>query len=165
MKARLLSAAAAALILALALAALPLALPRLWGWQVYSILTGSMEPALPVGSAIYVQEWEAGDLQPGDVITFTLGNATSLVETHRVVENDAQAGQLITKGDANAEPDINPVAYDRVVGKVVFCIPFLGNVARLFRTGAGMAACAGVLVAAGALWALADRIKNREKFQ
>ena len=131
MKARIFSIAATALMVAVLLAALPLTIPKLFGYQIYNVLTSSMTPALPPGSAIYVKACGAQDLEPGDIITFTLSSSTTLVETHRVVENDWQARQLVTKGDANADVDIDPVAYDRVVGKVVFSIPVLGAASQM----------------------------------
>ena len=55
MKAKVLSATAAALLIGLSLLTLPLVLPRLLGCQVYSVLTPSRVPALPVGRAIYTK--------------------------------------------------------------------------------------------------------------
>jgi len=164
-KARLLSAVAALLMLALVLAALPLTIPKLFGYQIYTVLTPSMTPALPVGSAIYVKDCEAQALRPGDIITFTLSSSTTLVETHRVVENDQQARQLVTKGDANADPDIDPVAYGRVVGKVVFSIPVLGAASQMVHTGGGIAVCIAIFALAFILWTLADKMNKRESFK
>ena len=36
---------------------------RLFGFQVYGVLTGSMTPAYPVGSLIYVRETSPEDLK------------------------------------------------------------------------------------------------------
>lgn len=165
MKAKGLSAAAAVLMLAVVLAAIPLTIPRLFGYQIYNILTRSMEPDLPPGSAIYVKEWDAQALQPGDVVTFTLGSSTGLVETHRVVRNDPETRQLVTKGDANAQPDIDPVSYDRVVGKVIFSIPVLGAASQWVHTGSGIAVCIAIFALAFILWTLADKMNKRESFK
>ena len=35
--------------------ALLLSLPRLFGYEIYSVVSGSMEPALPVDSAVFVK--------------------------------------------------------------------------------------------------------------
>ena len=53
-KAKILSAAAAVLMIGVILVALPLTIPKLFGIQIYNLLTPSMEPALSVGSAVYV---------------------------------------------------------------------------------------------------------------
>ena len=135
MKAKALSAVATVLLLAVMAVALPFSVPKLFGYQIYNVLTQSMEPAMPAGSAIYVQRCDPQPLRQGDIITFRLSEATGLVETHRVVENDTQARQLITQGDANALPDVYPVSYERVVGKVVICIPMLGTVSEMLHSG------------------------------
>lgn len=163
MKAKALSAVATVLLLAVMAVALPFSVPKLFGYQIYNVLTQSMEPAMPVGSAIYVKRCDPQALEQGDIITFRLSEATGLVETHRVVENDTQAKQLITKGDANALPDVDPVSYERVVGKVVMCIPVLGTVSEMLHSGPGVTACVAIFALAIILWTLADKTKKRER--
>lgn len=163
MKAKALSAVATALLLAVMAVALPFSVPKLFGYQIYNVLTQSMEPAMPVGSAIYVKRCDPQALRQGEIITFRLSEATGLVETHRVVENDTQVRQLITKGDANALPDVNPVSYERVVGKVVICIPVLGIVSEMLHSGPGVTACVAIFALAIILWTLADKTKKRER--
>jgi signal peptidase len=48
------------------------------------------------------------------VIAFYKGRA---VVTHRVVENRKVSGEFITKGDANAEKDMEPVPYSALIGR------------------------------------------------
>lgn len=163
MKAKALSAVATVLLLAVMAVALPFSVPKLFGYQIYNVLTQSMEPAMPVGSAIYVKRCDPQALEQGEIITFRLSEATGLVETHRVVENDTQAKQLITKGDANALPDVDPVSYERVVGKVVICIPVLGTVSEMLHSGPGVTACVAIFALAIILWTLADKTKKRER--
>lgn len=163
MKAKALSAVATVFLLAVMAVALPFSVPKLFGYQIYNVLTQSMEPAMPVGSAIYVKRCDPQALRQGDIITFRLSQATGLVETHRVVENDTQAKQLITKGDANALPDVDPVSYERVVGKVVMCIPVLGTVSEMLHSGPGVTACVAIFALAIILWTLADKTKKRER--
>lgn len=163
MKAKALSAVATVLLLAVMAVALPFSLPKLFGYQIYNVLTQSMEPAMPVGSAIYVKRCDPQALRQGEIITYRLSEATGLVQTHRVVENDTQAKQLITKGDANALPDVDPVSYERVVGKVVVCIPVLGTVSEMLHSGPGVTACVAIFALAIILWTLADKTKKRER--
>ena len=163
MKAKALSAVATVLLLAVMAVALPFSVPKLFGYQIYNVLTQSMEPAMPVGSAIYVKRCDPQALRQGEIITCRLSEATGLVETHRVVENDTQAKQLITKGDANALPDVDPVSCERVVGKVVICIPVLGTVSEMLHSGPGVTACVAIFALAIILWTLADKTKKRER--
>ena len=44
--------------------------PKLFGLDVYIVLSGSMEPDSPTGSVIYVQETDVESLDYWDVITF-----------------------------------------------------------------------------------------------
>ncbi len=164
MKAKILSIAAAVLMIAVILAALPLTIPKLFGIHIFNLITPSMEPAMPVGSAVYVAPCSPESLLPGDVVAYYPGDESDVVQTHRITQNDTQLQQLVTKGDANADMDIDPVPYDRVVGKVVFSIPVLGSLPRL-HSGGGIAVCIAIFAMAFILWTLADKMKERESFK
>lgn len=115
---------ALAVVLAIALVGV-----RLVGLQVFTVLSGSMEPTYHVGSLIYVKDVDYKELQSGDVITFMLDEDT--VATHRIVdvvpdENDPETLRYRTKGDANAAEDGSLVHYKNVIGSPVFTIPKLG---------------------------------------
>lgn len=146
----------------LILAALPLTLPKLLGYRIYGITTGSMEPELPKGSIVYVKTAEVEDIRPGDRITFVMGTDTEKVTTHRVVEIDEENQQFITKGDANASEDAQPVKFSRLVGKVVLGVPVLGTVSLYLHSAAGMAVCAGIFALALALWKIVAKMKLKE---
>ena len=146
----------------LILTALPLTLPRLLGYEIYGITTGSMEPELPRGSAVYVKQAQPGEIRPGDRITFVMGTDTDLVTTHRVVEIDEENQQFITKGDANASADVQPVKFSRLVGKVVLGVPMLGTVSLYLHSSGGMAVCAGIFILVLLLWGIATKMKLKE---
>ncbi len=102
---------------------------RLTGLQVFTVLSGSMEPAYHVGSLIYVKDVDPFELDSGDVITFMLDENT--VATHRIVEvvpdeEDDSVVRFRTKGDANENVDGSLVHYKNVIGSPVFTIPYLG---------------------------------------
>jgi signal peptidase len=97
---------------------------RLLGIQVYSVISGSMEPEYPVGSLIYVKKADPSDISVGDVITFVLPSNTPA--THRVVRIDEQNRCFYTKGDANEAEDGSPVDFRNLIGTPVFKIPYLG---------------------------------------
>lgn len=140
--------------------ALPLTLPRLLGYQIYGIATGSMEPEISTGSAVYVKEAQPADIQKGDIITYRMGTDTSMMTTHRVAEIDMEKQQFITKGDANASEDVYPVAFDRLMGKVAFAVPMLGTISLYLHSSQGKLICAGIFIFCGALWMLAERMKK-----
>lgn len=102
---------------------------RLVGFQVFTVLSGSMEPAYHVGSLIYVKSVDYKDLKEKDVITFMLDENT--VATHRIEEVvpdeiDPTILRYRTKGDANDAEDGSLVHYKNVIGSPVFTIPKLG---------------------------------------
>lgn len=125
------------LIIAVALLALLLVGARLFGFQLYAVLSGSMEPAYRTGSVIYVRETDAAELEVGDVITFRLtGDA---VATHRVVEivGGEENPKFRTKGDANDVADGSLVSAEDIVGKVIFSVPYLGYAVEFIQTPKG----------------------------
>ncbi len=152
---------------------------RLFGLRLYAVQTESMQSSYPKGSIIGVLAVEPEDIGEGDVISFVV--STDAVVTHRVVENDT-AGELIyTKGDENDSEDSEPVAYENVLGRAVFGIPYVGYAVLFVDTASGkvflgiVAVLAALyLVASGAVrlytWDLGESqrkheglAKNREK--
>jgi len=131
------------LVLLLAVAATIL-LPMLLGFKEMAVLSGSMEPNIPVGSIIYVKPMEADQLEPGDVCTYMLADGSNYV-THRVVSVDAAAQTLVTQGDANDTPD-GDVAFSQVLGEAQFHLPYLGFITINARTPKGIIAICAVLV-------------------
>ena len=156
------------LLIMLVAACLPLTVPRVFGYQLYTVVSGSMEPAIPVGSLLYIQSAQPENMVPDDVIAFYGGRDSTAVITHRVVENREFMGEFITKGDANEKEDMEPVSYDNFIGKVRLAIPAAGKAAQVFSDTPGKIAAAGLIVLAvflhGAAWKLEggeDRDENR----
>lgn len=113
---------------------------RVLGYQVFTVLSGSMEPVYHTGSLIYVKDVDYRDLGEGDVITFMLNEDT--VATHRIVgvvpdEEDPSVVRYRTKGDANDAEDGALVHYKNVIGSPVFTIPYLGYVANYIQNPPG----------------------------
>ncbi len=147
------------LILVAAIAScLPMVIPRLLGYDIYNVVSPSMEPEIPVGSVIYVKYVPPESIEEGDVIAFT---SEGSVIVHRVVRNQTVEGEITTKGDANAGEDLNAVSYGAVIGCVVFHFPMLGALMELYTSTAGkiyvilFAACGAMLNL------LAGRIRER----
>lgn len=129
------------LVAAVVLLAVALVGVRLFGLQVYTVLSGSMEPAYPVGSLLYDKKVDPAALRPGDVITFMLDEET--IVTHRIVEvvpdeEDSSVLRFRTKGDANAAEDGGLVHYKNVLGTPVLTIPKLGYFADFIQHPPGL---------------------------
>lgn len=107
------------------IALLLVAAPILAGWRPMIILSGSMEPAYPVGGVTYYRHAAFDEIDVGDVITYRIGGDT--LATHRVVEIDESTNSFRTKGDENISVDTASVSYASVVGKTVpAAIPYAG---------------------------------------
>lgn len=127
---------------------LPFSVPRLLGYTLYDVTSGSMEPEIPVGSVVYVAPVSAFDLEPGDIVAYTRvsSGGQSATVVHRVVSNDSLARELVTQGDANDSTDPLPVEYSEVVGKVEFHLPWLGALAAAYTTTPGKVVALAVAV-------------------
>ena len=98
------------IIILVIVAMLPLTIPKIMGYQTYDVVSGSMEPEIPVGSLVLVKPASPSDIEVNDVIAFTSDKDGGAVITHRVIEIDKDGASFITKGDANEQKDMNPVA-------------------------------------------------------
>ena len=67
--------------------------PRLAGFRVYSVISGSMEPGIPVGSLVYARKTEPEKLKEGEIIVYSRG---SLRVVHRVIGQAKGKEQLFT---------------------------------------------------------------------
>lgn len=129
------------LVAVVVLLALLLVGVRLIGWQVYTVLSGSMEPTYHTGSIIYVKDVDPFTIEDGQVITFMMDEDT--IATHRVVgvvpdEEDSSVIRFRTKGDANESEDGTLVHYKNVIGTPVFTIPYLGYLVSYIQQPPGM---------------------------
>jgi signal peptidase I len=97
--------------------------------QVQTVPTGSMEPAIPKGSAIVVSPGPVTDVAVGDVIVFAAPE-TGVMTVHRVnaIEQGEDGPIFTTKGDANLGADPwRLVIEDDQVHRVRNVVPGLGN--------------------------------------
>ena len=137
--------ASTVLVVIVVIFAILLAGVRLFGVQVYSVISGSVEPDYPVGSFIYVKKIDPTEIEVNDVITYVLPNDTP--STHRVIRIDEENQLFYTKGDANKTEDGAPVHFKNLIGTPVFKIPLLGYIAYYIQHPPGMY----IAIAAGAI--------------
>jgi signal peptidase len=136
------------ILVVLVLLCIPVTIPGYMGYQMYTVVSGSMEPAIPVGSLVYIRYEDPEQIRPEDVIAFYSGVADGGITTHRVVENRLAEGEFITKGDANGQEDVRPAAYGQLIGKMICCIPVLGYVASVLDQTSGKLLAAGMILVA-----------------
>lgn len=113
-------------------------LPRLMGWVPLTVLSGSMEPAIPVGSQVVVDrietEEELANITTGDVITFMPEPDDPTLVTHRVISQGIRGEggiALKTRGDANDADDPGTVTLQQIRGVTRYHVPYVGYVASL----------------------------------
>ncbi len=121
-----LSAALVVLIGGMASAlAFDFAAPRLGAYPMV-VVSGSMAPAVPVGSLVIVSPVDPSGLAPGQIVTVRLSSGDVL--THRLVaiEDRPDGRALALKGDANNAADPLPVAASALIGRVETIVPGAG---------------------------------------
>jgi len=117
-------------------------LPSMQGSLHFLIaLSGSMEPAINSGDIVVSSSIAPEDVAVGDIITFEdAGNPDNCI-THRVyeiVESEISGVFFRTKGDANSDPDVNLIPSSRLIGRVVFVVPYLGYIPFFAKSPLGL---------------------------
>ena len=118
--------------------------PSVFGFALYRVSSGSMQPALQVGDIILSSECDPMELKQGDIITYdgTVGEFAGKRVTHRVVgepyynENDGRY-YLVTKGDDNPVDD-TPILTTQVTGKYLGKVEFMKWIYDVFVTPWGL---------------------------
>ena len=110
--------------------------PRLLGWELQVVLSGSMQPTLPPGSVSFVQPTSPQTFKVGDLLVFALLRDPSQQVTHRIVSVRGEGGSLEfqTKGDANNAADVDWVPAANVRGAVRWYIPYIGYAVPYMRS-------------------------------
>ena len=148
---------------------------RVWDYELLTVRSGSMEPAIARGDLIVVKPAAISEVGEGDVVLFAAGG-DGIPTVHRVagineVElrvRDAASGtedvhtdyRLVTKGDANEHPDIQEVTKGQLIGEVWFTVPGGGALTGLPLQWilTGIAACS---VLAWGAWELRAQWRRR----
>lgn len=125
-----------AVFLFLFLAAILIILGPFVGWHMESVLSGSMEPAIQVGSIVILGPVSAEDINVGDIIAYFDGNVEIC---HRIFAIETgHPVRFVTKGDANRSPDGTLVTPEKVIGKCVAIIPLAGYFVHFMKTPLGL---------------------------
>lgn len=105
------------------------------GYSTYFIRSGSMTPTLKPGDLVITRPVGGlfgSEIGPGSIVVFQRGNN---VVTHRVIFFDNTT--IVTKGDANEDPDNALVPVSQVLGIYFFKIPFVGYLVAFIRSKLG----------------------------
>ncbi|MDR1386980.1 MAG: signal peptidase I [Propionibacteriaceae bacterium] len=93
------------------------------------VISGSMEPTLPVGSIVFSRPVSGDQIEVGDIVSVPQSGSSDIV-THRVLTvTPTGDGQVVLtmRGDANKLPDISPYTVSEAYLYIVD-VPELGKV-------------------------------------
>lgn len=109
-------------------------------YKIYTVMTGSMGETIPTGSVVVVKPQSEYNIN--DIITYTSSfkNKKNDSITHRIIDKYEQNGKtaFTTKGDANEDPDLEVIYENKIVGKVIFNIAYLGYLVGFIKTPVGL---------------------------
>ena len=115
--------------------------PSVFGYSIFRVSSGSMEPELKVGDIILDKVVDnPEDLKVGDVITFKSDDYGDLLVTHKVIKapyEDNGKLMLQTKGVANELED-KPISTDKVKGIMICKVDYLDTVYNVFLSPWGL---------------------------
>ena len=96
----------------------------IFGYRLYIVMSGSMEPTINVRDAIITKEID--EPQEGDIIAYENEN---IVTVHRIIKVYTQENNRLyqTKGDKNNIEDRGLVQQSQVKGKLIYRLPLLGR--------------------------------------
>lgn len=126
--------------------------PSIFGYSIFRVSSGSMQPELEIGDVILMKECNPLDLKKGDIVTYqgTTGEMAGKAVTHRVVkapfEKDGEY-YIQTKGDANDLVDAD-VSISNVMGIVQCKLPILSWLYEVFLTPVGLMVVIFLIIAA-----------------
>lgn len=103
------------------------AVPSIFGYKPFIVLSGSMESDIHKGDLIITKNVKKETLKVEDIIAFR--DSAGTITTHRIIDVVEKDGKrsFITKGDNNSTQDRNLVSEDAVEGIYVGRIPGLGS--------------------------------------
>ena len=111
------------LLMALSLNILSICETSFFGFRVYKVGSGSMEPYLKINDTIIIKA--SDKYQINDIITYQNDNE---YVTHRIIS--MTDNEIVTKGDANNTED-NPITKDQIVGKLIYKFHVIGFISYL----------------------------------
>lgn len=102
---------------------------NIFGYTMFQVKTGSMEPALQTGDVVIEKILKKDDsIKENDIISY---KTEDYIVTHRIIEIGEDF--VITQGDANNAKD-EPIKKDSIIGKVIKVIPDVSIWINVFQT-------------------------------
>ena len=117
--------------------------PEIFGYRIFRVSSGSMEPELSVGDVILVHTVKAEDIAEGDIVTYKgiSGDYKDKMITHMVVDvpyEENGVWHYQTQGIVAGALRDPVVTYDQIQGKLVQKLTFLNNIYTFFLSPTGL---------------------------
>lgn len=117
--------------------------PSVFGYQIFRVSSGSMEPELMIGDVILVKKADVEDIQKGDIVTYKgeEGDFANKFITHKMIEDPQYVdGEYVFKSQGIVEGALpDPVWYeDQLLGEFVCKIPFIDSIYSFFLKPYGL---------------------------
>lgn len=106
------------------------------GYSIFRVVTGSMEPTIPVNGVVVCRKADIRDIDVGDIVVFQAMvdlNGEKII-THRVSDVHTQPDGTVTletRGDANPIADSWSVTQRQLIGRVIWYSGTEGGVTRV----------------------------------
>src|SRR5581483_9735982 len=134
------------------------------GNRTVTVMSGSMEPAIWIGSAVVSSPVPSKDLTAGDVIVYSLAGA-ALPLVHRIVSIEERDGTRYyrTRGDANPTQDPAEFTLAANAWRLSYSVPFAGYLIFAVSKPAGQIATLMIPITAMVLLAGKDWVKKARR--
>ena len=138
------------------------------GNSLFRVVTGSMEPTMPVGSILICRDTPIDDIREGDIVCFrSMGSAgVGKIITHRVVavlQNGDGDTLLETRGGANLSADGNYVQADNLIGRVVWYAGQESKVLTFITSRFGFLSCIAIPILLVSTLILSESVRSIHK--
>jgi signal peptidase I len=103
-------------------------LPYAFGFKSFTVMSGSMEPAIGTGAVVVERPIAPREARVGDVVTFKDPEGGDRLITHRVksVRVNGDTARFVTAGDANNTVERWSVPAEGSIGRVAYDVPRVG---------------------------------------
>lgn len=117
--------------------------PAIFGYRIFRVSSGSMEPELSIGDVILDHTVKADEIRKGDTITYkgNHGDFKDAMITHKVIEEPYQKDGVWyyqTQGIVAGSVKDPIITYDQVQGKFIKKLSFLNNIYTFFLSPYGL---------------------------
>ncbi len=136
-----------------------------FGYRIFTVATGSMEPEYKVLDIIFVREVKTNSLEIGDDVVYMgkEGDFQNKIITHRIIDILKEENKISFKTKGIANPTEDPLIYeDQLFGKVIFRSKILSFINKIINNPIGFYLLIVLPVAILIFLEIIDKFKEKE---